>query len=96
MISLYKPNGSTKLYVNHSGANFPTTGRLPAATYERIAIDIVAAGSGVSTVTVRVEGVQVYGTTTASLDPSGVSTVQIGNDTKSQAFVVLADDLEVR
>ena len=96
MISLYRPNGSTKLYVSHSGANFATTGRLPAATYERVAVDIVAAGAGASTVTVRVEGVQVYSTTTASLDPSGVSTIQIGNDTKSQAFVVLADDLEVR
>ena len=71
----------------------------PGDSPQTIAGDFDNLNSGpiyVSTVTVRVEGVQAYTTTTASLDPSGVSTVQIGNDTKSQAFVAFADDLEVR
>jgi hypothetical protein len=96
VLSLYRPNGSTKLYVGHSGANAATTGRLPSAQFGRFEVDVVTAGTGASTLIVRLNGAQIYSTSTASLGTAGVSTIQLGNDTKSQPFIVYADDMEVR
>ena len=96
LISLYRPNGSTKVYIGHSGFNSQTTGRLSAATFERFDVSVTTAGAGASTITVRLDGNQVYSTTAASLGTAGVATLQIGNDTKSQSFVVVADDVEAR
>jgi hypothetical protein len=96
LLSLYRPNGNTKIYVGHSGLTAATTGRLPAATFERFEVSVTTAGAGASTITVRIDGNQVYSTTSASLGTAGVATLQIGNDTKSQAFVVVADDIEAR
>ena len=96
LISLYRPNGSTKVYIGHSGFNSQTTGRLSAATFERFDVSITTAGAGASTITVRANGAAIYTTTSASLGTAGVATLQIGNETKSQAFVVVADDIEAR
>ncbi|HEY3020261.1 MAG TPA: hypothetical protein VGJ32_08715 [Solirubrobacteraceae bacterium] len=96
LLTLYRPNGNTKIYVGHSGITAATSGRLPAATFARLDVAVTTAGAGASTLTVRIDGVQVYTTTTASLGTAGVGILQIGNDTKSQAFVVVADDVEAR
>jgi hypothetical protein len=52
-----------------------------------------AAGAGVITVTLN--GTTVYTTTTATLDAAGVAFVQLGNETKKQAFRLFADDVSV-
>jgi hypothetical protein len=38
----------------------------------------------------------VFRTTTATLGAAGIGTVQIGNETKKQAFALVADNIEVR
>jgi hypothetical protein len=96
VLTMYRPNGSTKIYVGHSGTNDETRGRLPAATFSRFEADLVTAGAGASTLVVRQDGTEVYRTTTASLGTAGIATLQIGNDTRRQPFVLVADDVEVR
>jgi hypothetical protein len=54
----------------------------------------VVAGTGVSTVEVRLNGTTVYQNTTASLGYEGIATVQIGNDTARQAFTLHADNIK--
>src|SRR4051812_27561295 len=90
LLSLYRPNGGTKIYVGQGGANTATTGRLPTATVARLEVDVTTAGTGASTVTVRINGAVVYSTSTADLGTSGVSALQIGNDTKNQPFILYA------
>ena len=96
LVSLYRPNGNTKIYVGHSGVNVATAGRLSTGTFARFEVDVTTAGTGASTVTVRVNGAVVYSSNTADLGTAGVSTIQLGNDTKNQPFIVYADDVEVR
>ena len=39
-------------------------------------------------------GTQIFQTTSASLGTSGISSLQIGNDTAKQAFTLYADDVQ--
>jgi len=97
LLTVYRPNGSTKLYVHALGGAYTATrGRLPTATFKRLAVDVVTAGTGAGTLVMRVDGTQVYATSTASLGTAGVATLQIGNDTRRQPFVVYVDDVEAR
>src|SRR4051794_14965471 len=77
LVSLYRPNGATTLWVGHSGANTRTTGHLTTGAWARIEVDVVTAGAGASTLVVRVDGTEVYRTTTASLGTAGVGRLQI-------------------
>jgi len=56
---------------------------------------VIAAGSGASTVEVRVNGALVYQTTTASLTTAGAQTLQIGCSTASQPFTLFADNITI-
>ena len=56
---------------------------------------MITSGASTSTVEVLLNGTQVYRSTTASLGTSGVLTVQIGNETKAQAFTLAADNITV-
>lgn len=70
-----------------------TSGRLPLNTWANVELHVVTAGLGASTVEVRLDGVLIYSSSTASLGASGVASIQIGNDTKKQAFGVVADNI---
>ena len=56
---------------------------------------MIASGTGTSTAQLFVNGIAVFATTTAGLDPAGVKTLQLGNETKRQAFTLLADQIGV-
>jgi hypothetical protein len=95
LASLYRQNQSSdRLYVQHSGTYNLTSGKLPLGAWGRLQLHVVTAGSA-STVEVLLNGSQIYKTTAANLGSSGVATVQIGNDTKSQAFDLAADEITV-
>ena len=98
LLSLYRQNASgDKVRLTHSsGAGFDTAGRLPLGKWGRLKLHIKAAGNGASTIEVFLDGADVYRTTSADLDAAGVKTLQIGNDTSKQAFVLLADNVEGR
>jgi hypothetical protein len=57
-------------------------------------VRVVTGPAGAGTVTVTWDGVQVYTTSVASLG-SAVATVQVGNETKRQAFRIVVDDVVV-
>jgi hypothetical protein len=83
-----------KLRVSIGSTGFDTTGRLALNTWARLELHVVVAGTGVSTVEVRLNGTTVYQNTTASLGYEGIATVQIGNDTARQAFTLHADNIK--
>ena len=85
-----------KLRVSIGSTGFDTTGRLALNTWARLELHVVVAGTGVSTVEVRLNGTTVYRNTTASLGYEGIATVQIGNDTARQTFTLHADNIEAR
>jgi hypothetical protein len=95
--SLYRQNASgDKVQVQHSGANFVTTGRLPLNTWGELELHVITAGSGAGTLEVRLDGVLVYQTSSATLPAGGILTVQIGNETARQIFDLVADNITVR
>jgi hypothetical protein len=96
LATLYRQNGtSNRLWLEHSGTYTSTAGTLTKGRWARVEVRLVTAGTGLSTAEVRLDGALVYQTMTASLGTSGVATVQIGNDTQNQAFVLYADNVTV-
>ena len=85
-----------KLRVSIGSTGFDTTDRLALDTWAQLELHVVVAGTGVSTVEVRLNGTTVYRNTTASLGYEGIATVQIGNDTAKQTFTLHADNIEAR
>jgi hypothetical protein len=95
ILSLYRQNASgSKLYVQHSGLYNTTTGVLPLDTWGRLEVKVRVNGSS-STVEIRLNGALIHQTASANLGGSGVIRIQIGNDTASQAFSVVADNISV-
>jgi hypothetical protein len=94
LVSLYRQNlAQDKIYVQHSGTIFLTTGKLPLGTWAHVELRVTTAGAGASRVEVRVNGSLVYQTATASLGTTGIPTIQIGNETAKQAFTLVADNI---
>ena len=97
IISLARQNlDSNKIRVTYGGTGYTTTGRLPLGTWANLELHIIVAGTGASTVEVRLNGALVYQTSSASLGAEGVATLQIGNDTTKQTFTVVADNIAAR
>ncbi|HEX9350257.1 MAG TPA: Ig-like domain-containing protein [Gaiellaceae bacterium] len=96
IISLYRQNlDGDKIRVTHSGVGFTTTGRLPLNTWGFFELHVITAGTA-STVELKLNGQLIYQTSTASLGTAGALNVQIGNETKAQAFALVADNISVR
>jgi hypothetical protein len=94
LVSLYRQNQSgDQVSIHHSGAYHTTAGRLPLTTWARFTLHVVTAGTGASTIEVRMNGSPIYSTTSASLGSAGVVTLQIGNETRQQTFSLVADDI---
>jgi len=93
---LFRQNQSNnQLWLKHSGGYYQTSGTLPLNTWAHLELHVIAAGSGASTVEVRVNGALVYQTTTASLTTAGAQTLQIGCSTASQPFTLFADNITI-
>jgi hypothetical protein len=96
LVSLYRQNvAQDKLYVQHGGTSVLTSGRLALNTWAHVEIHVITAGTGTSTVEVRVNGAAIYQTTTASLGTAGIPAIQIGNETAKQAFTLVADNITI-
>jgi len=94
IFSLYRPNGSNRIYVQHSGAYIPTSGSLTLGTWARFEIHVVVNGSA-SAVDVLQNGISIYSTTSANLGASAIAWFQLGNEIKSQAFALAADNIVI-
>ena len=96
LMSLYRQNAdSDRVYVAVGSTRWLTSGRLPLGAWGRFELHVVTAGTGASTIEVRLDGALVLRVTDASLGTSGVRSVQLGNDTSKQAFALVADDVLV-
>ena len=92
IVSVYRQNGNaSRIWITHSGATHSTSGVLPLNTWGHLELHTEAAGSGLSTVRITLNGAVIYETSSASLATSGVRTIQIGNETARQAFTLIAD-----
>jgi Concanavalin A-like lectin/glucanases superfamily len=96
IVSLFRQNVNGKIYVGYGGSNvlLPNV-TLALNTWANLQLHVVVAGA-TSTVEVSLNGTSIYQTTSASLGTSGVSAVQIGNDTAGQAFTIVADTINVQ
>jgi hypothetical protein len=95
LFSVYRQNASAgSIYVGVGSSHFSTTGKLPLNTWGNVAVHVIANGAH-STIEVKLNGVLVYSTTTASLGTAGIATLQLGNDTAAQAFNLVADTITV-
>jgi hypothetical protein len=95
ILSLYRQNkDSNRVYIQHSGDFHATTGRVALGTWTGVDVRATSAGTK-SRVEVLLDGVSVYRTDFADLGSAGIAAVQIGNDTRSQAFSTAVDNVVV-
>jgi hypothetical protein len=96
LISVFRQNqAGNKVYVQQSGTNVLTSGLMTLDTWTHFDLRVVTAGAA-STIELRLDGVLVYQTSSASLGSAGISTVQTGNDTAKQTFAYVADNVSAR
>lgn len=93
LLSMYRQNQSAdRLYVQHSGGYYSTSGNLPLNTWRALQVSVRVAGAQAGSVSVTVDGAVVYQTSVANLGTGGVVSAQIGNDTTQQTFDVAVDN----
>ncbi|MBA3431762.1 MAG: hypothetical protein H0U16_09825 [Actinobacteria bacterium] len=96
IVVLYRQNATSgEIWVNQNGTRAKTTGVLPLNQWRRLEVYVKTAGSE-SIVQVKADGTQIYTTTTASLGTSGISKMQLGNDTGAQQFSIAVYYVSVR
>src|SRR3954465_1284448 len=90
LVSVYRQNGTTGVIgLTYGGGHFSTTGKLGLNTWGTIGVRLTG-----SSIDVTLNGTTIYSAAT-SVGASGVSTVQIGNDTSAQAFSIVVDTVNV-
>jgi hypothetical protein len=96
LLSLYREDGSTdRIWVQHSGTYSATTATLALGQWGHAKVRAVTAGTGTSTVEVWLDGALVYQTSSASLGSAGIAAIQVGNETRNQAFVLYTDNIAI-
>jgi Concanavalin A-like lectin/glucanases superfamily len=96
VVSVYRQNGTTgTIGLTYQGSFHATTGTLALNTWATVSMRVITNGAA-STITVNLNGTQIYQSTSASLGTAGTATLQIGNDTAAQAFGIVADTISVQ
>jgi hypothetical protein len=96
IVSVYRQNGTTgTIGLTYQGSFHATTGTLALNTWTTVSMHVITNGAA-STITVNLNGTQIYQSTSASLGTAGTTTLQIGNDTAAQAFGIVADTITVQ
>jgi hypothetical protein len=94
VVSVYRQNlSSDKVYVQQSGQFLWTAGLLPLGTWKQLELSITPNGSA-STLEIRLNGVVVFSTTASTVPP--IASLQVGNDSSSQTFDLVVDDVDVQ
>jgi hypothetical protein len=95
ILSLYRQNASSdRLYVSFGTTTALTSGRLPLGTWGRFTVRAVTGPGGPIIVTLN--GATIYTSPAgATLGTTPIASIQLGNDTKKQAFQVVADNVSV-
>jgi hypothetical protein len=95
VVSLYRQNSSGLVRATDQSVTRDTTAKVPLDTWAKVDLHIVAAGSGLSTIQVSINNVQVLKTTTANIGTAGILNVQLGNETTTQLYTLTADNIVV-
>jgi len=95
LVSLYRQNQSAGIWVWYANTYNATTASLALNTWAQLQVHVIATGAATGTVDVLVNGATVYHSTTATFPAGGFSSVQIGNNSASQAFAIVADNISV-
>src|SRR5437016_1953801 len=95
LASVNRQNKSGNILVSYGGTRSTTAASLPLNTWAQLQVHLVATGAATGTVDVIVNGATVYHSATATLPATGISSVQIGNETAAQAFAIVADNISV-
>jgi hypothetical protein len=96
VFNLFRQNASAnRIYVGFGGVTYQTTGLMPLSTWTSLSVRVVVNGSS-STVVISANGATIYSNTAANLGSAGITEIQIGNETKRQAFDLAADNVTVR
>src|SRR6476620_4618523 len=96
IVSVYRQNGTTgTIGLTYQGSFHATTGTLALNAWATVSMHVITNGAA-STITVNLNGTQIYQSTSASLGTAGTATLQIGNDTAAQAFGIVADTISVQ
>jgi hypothetical protein len=96
VLILYRQNATLgQLWVSQNGTRVNTTGILPLGQWRNVELRVKIAGAA-SIVTVKVNGTQVYTTSTANLGTGAIKTMQLGNDTVAQQSTIAVDNVAAR
>jgi hypothetical protein len=95
LLSLYRQNVATgTLHVSYgSPATTVALGKtLSLGTWAGFSVRTVTGPANGGSVTISMNGVPIYAKAQATLGTAGIATIQIGNDTKKQAFSLAVDN----
>lgn len=97
MISVYRQNHlHNQVWVQYNNAYHATRGRFPLNAWAHLEVRVAPAGSGKSTLEIRLNNGVIYNAATARLGGTEVRAVQIGDEARRQGFAVVADNIEIR
>jgi len=93
IVGVFRQNqASNKVYVSYGGVNYLVSGTLPLGTWTTLNVQVLGNGAS-TTIMVQLNGLVVYQANTTTLPD--IATIQIGNDTKHQAFDLAVDNVLV-
>jgi hypothetical protein len=92
VLYVYRRNVSGRIYVVYGGTTYPSIQKMTLSTWASFNVHVITAGTGVSTVEVKMDGLSIYSSSSASLGTAGVRTLQVGND-KQLPFSLYVDNV---
>jgi len=97
MISVYRQNHfHDQVWVQYNGVYHPTRGTFPLNKWAHLEVHVAPAGSGESTIEVRLNKVLIYNTPMIRTGNTDVHIVQIGDEARRQGFTIFADNIDIR
>jgi len=95
IISLYRQNSSGLVRISDERTTTDTSGTMPLNKWTKFQLHLIAAGSGASSLQVYMGDIEILNTNTATVNITGIGSLQLGNDTSSQSYDFFADDIVV-
>ena len=95
LISIYRQNGSGGLWLRHSNVYYSTGQSISLRVWYDVELRGVPGPAGAGTVEAWLNGTKVYSTTMATLGTAPIASLQLGNETSSQAFDIVADNITI-
>ncbi len=96
MISVYRQNHfHDQVWIQYNGVYHPTRGKFPLNIWAHLEVHVAPAGSGESTIEVRLNKVPIYNIPMVRVGNTDVRVVQIGDEARRQGFTIFADNIDI-